>query len=70
MAVRGICVDSFAKDAVRDGMKLVKLKNVKDKSDMMIRFDGGVLEMLCAYALRTDGIFGDNEIQKVIENGL
>jgi len=70
MALRGICIDSFAKDAVRDGLKLVKLKNVKDKSDMTIRFDGGVLEMHCAYALRTDGMFGDNEIQKVIENGL
>jgi hypothetical protein len=43
---------------------------VKDKSDMMIRFDGGVLEMHCAYALRTDGMFGDNEIQKAIEKGL
>jgi len=70
MALRGICVDSFAKDAVRDGLKLIKLKNVKDKPDMLIRFEGGVLEMHCAYALRTDGMFGDNEIQKVIENGL
>ena len=70
MALRGICIDSFARDAVRDGLKLVKLKNVKDKSDMSIRFDGGVLEMHCAYALRTDGMFGDNEIQKVIESGL
>jgi hypothetical protein len=26
--------------------------------------------MHCAYALRTHGMFGDNEIQKVIENGL
>jgi hypothetical protein len=70
MALRGICVDNFSRDAVRDGLKLIKLKNVNDKSDMMIRFDGGVLEMHCAYALRTDGMFGDNEIQKVIENGL
>jgi hypothetical protein len=70
MALRGICVDSFGKDAVRDGLKLIKLKNVKDKSEMAIRFDGGVLEMHCAYALRADGMFGDNEIQKVIEKGL
>jgi len=71
MALRGICIDTFAKDAVRDGLKLIKLKNVKDnKPDMMIRFDGGVLEMHCAYALRTDGMFSDNEIQKVIESGL
>ena len=70
MALRGICVDSFAKDAVRDGLKLIKLKNVKDKAQMLIQFKGGVLEMHCAYALRTDGMFGDNEIQKVLEAGL
>ena len=70
MALRGICIDTFAKDAVRGGLKLIKLKNVKDKPDMMIRFEGGVLEMHCAYALRTDGMFSDNEIQKTIESGL
>jgi hypothetical protein len=70
MALRGICVDSFAKDAVRDGLKLVKLKNVKDKSEMLIHFESGTLEMHCAYALRTDGMFNDMEIQRVLEKGL
>ncbi len=70
MALRGICIDGFAKDAVRDGLKLIKLKNVPDKSKMLIRFEAGTLEMHCAYALRTDGMFSDNEIQKVIESGL
>jgi hypothetical protein len=28
--------------------------------------DGGVLEMHCAYALRTDGMYGDNEIREVL----
>jgi uncharacterized radical SAM superfamily Fe-S cluster-containing enzyme len=70
MALRGICVDAFAKDAVKDGLKLVKLKNVPDKAGMMMKFEGGVLEMHCAYALRTDGMFSDNEIQKTLEKGL
>jgi hypothetical protein len=70
MALRGICCDNFAKDAVRDGLKLIKLKNVPDKSHMLIRFEGGVLEMHCAYALKTDGMFSDIEIQKVLEKGL
>jgi len=70
MALRGICSDDFAKGAVRDGLKLIKLKNVKDKPQMLIRFEGGVLEMHCAYALRTDGMFGDLEIQRVLEKGL
>lgn len=66
MALRTICVDEMGKEAVRDGLKLVKLKNVKNKADMKIALDGGVLEMHCAYALRTDGMFGDNQIRDVL----
>jgi hypothetical protein len=50
----------------RDGLKLVKLKNVKDKAQMKISFDDGVLEMHCAYAMRTDGMYSDNEIREVL----
>jgi hypothetical protein len=70
MALRTIGHDDFGKSAIRDGLKLVKLKNVKDKADMKILFQNGVLEMNCAYALRTDGMFSDNEIRKVLEAGL
>jgi hypothetical protein len=70
MALRGICIDTMSKEAVRDGLKLVKLKNVKDKPEMLIRFEDGTLHMHCAYALRTDGMFSDNEIQRVLEKGL
>src|SRR5690348_15543906 len=59
MALRMICQDDMGKEAVRDGLKQVKLKNVKDKGSMSITFTGGVLEMHCAYALRTDGMFSD-----------
>ena len=70
MALRVICQDDMGKQAVREGLKKVRLKNVKDKADMSMTFQDGVLEMHCAYALRTDGMFGDNEIQKVLEAGL
>jgi hypothetical protein len=70
MALRMICQDEMGKAAVRDGLKLVRLKNVKDKASMRIAFENGVLEMDCAYALATDGMFGDNEIRKVLENNL
>ncbi|MCC2656374.1 MAG: hypothetical protein K0Q76_1482 [Panacagrimonas sp.] len=43
MALRTICVDDMGKEAVRDGLNLIKLKNVKNKADMKIAFDGGVL---------------------------
>jgi hypothetical protein len=39
---------------------------VKDKKGMKMSFEGGVLEMQCAYALRTDGMFSDNEIRELL----
>ncbi len=66
MALRVICQDDLGKEAVRDGLKKIKLKNVKDKSDMRINFEAGVLEMHCAYALKTDGMFSDNAIREIL----
>jgi len=66
MALRVICQDQMGKEAVRDGLKLIKLKNVKDKSAMKLSFENGILEMHCAYAQRTDGMFSDNEIRELL----
>jgi hypothetical protein len=66
MALRVICQDEMGKEAVRDGLKQIELKNVKDKASMKLSFDGGVLEMHCAYALRTDGMYNDNEIRELL----
>ena len=70
MALRVICQDQMGKEAVRDGLKLIKLKNVKDKSGMQCTFKDGALEMHCAYALRTDGMYSDNQIREVLMAGL
>jgi len=70
MALRPICQDDMGKEAVRSGLKLIKLKNAKDKSGMRLAFENGVLEMHCAYALRTDGMFSDNEIRELLEKNL
>jgi hypothetical protein len=70
MALRVICSDDLGKEAVQEGLKQIKLKNVKSRPEMEISFGGGVLEMHCAYALRTDGMFSDNEIREVLEKGL
>jgi len=66
MALRVICQDELGKEAVRDGLKQIKLKNVKTKDEMSLGFAGGVLEMRCAYALRTDGMFSDSEIRNLL----
>ena len=69
MALRVICQDDMGKEAVREGLKKIKLKNVKDKGAMKMTFEG-VLEMHCAYAQRTDGMFGDNDIRKLLVDKL
>lgn len=70
MAFRGICIDQLGKDSLKAVIKTIKLKNVKDKKDMKISFSGGVLEMQLAYALHTEGMYSDNQIQKVLEAGI
>lgn len=70
MALRCICGDDMGKAAVRDGLKLVRLKNVKDKAAMKIAFAAGVLEMHCAYALGAEGMFNDNAIREILEKNL
>jgi hypothetical protein len=70
MALRTICQDEMGKEAVRGSLKRIKLANVKDKSAMRISFEGGVLEMHCAYALGTTGMFSDSAIRELLEEKL
>jgi len=70
MALRVICQDDMGKNAVRDGLKQVRLKSVKDKAAMKILFQDGVLEMHCAYALGAGGMFSDTDIRQVLERCL
>ncbi len=70
MALRVICSDDLGKEAVQEQLKSIRLKNVKDKADMLCAFKDGVLEMHCAYAQRTDGMFSDNQIREVLMAGL
>jgi hypothetical protein len=60
----------MGKEAVREGLRLIKLKNVTDKNDMSITFDGGVLETHCAYALPTEGMHSDAAIHEVLMSKL
>jgi hypothetical protein len=70
MALRTICTDDMGKEAVRDGLKKIKLVNVKSNDDRKMTFEGGVLEMHVAYALGAGGLIGDNEIYALLMKGL
>jgi hypothetical protein len=70
MALRTICMDDLGKEAVRDGLKTIRLKNVQNKEEKSLTFKDGVLEMHYTYAQRTDGLFSDGDIRKALEAGL
>lgn len=70
MALRMICLDDIGKAAVREGLKLVKLKNVKDTASMKMSYASGVLEMHCAYGMGASGMFNDGDIRQLLEKNL
>ena len=70
MALRTICIDEMGREAVREGLKQVRLKNVAEPAQRQLSFKDGVLEMHCAYAQRTDGMHSDNAIREVLMKGL
>jgi hypothetical protein len=66
MALRTICIDDMGKEAVRDGLKLIRLRNVSDVAHLHLVFANGVLEMHCAYALGASGMHSDGAIRDVL----
>lgn len=70
MALRVICADELGKEAVREGLKLIKLSSVIDESDKKLEFTDGVLSITCAYSKGLSGAYSDGEIRTVLENGL
>jgi len=59
-------IDDQGKEAVREGLRPVRLKNVKDKAEMRISFENGLIETHCAYALRTEAMYSDGEIRELL----
>lgn len=70
MAMRVICRDELGREAIAESVKRIRLKNVPALTDRSISFEGGVLEMHIPYALRTEGMYSDNEIRQTLEKGL
>jgi hypothetical protein len=64
MALRVICQDDMGKEAVREGLKLIKLKNVRDRGEMTLTFEDGTLEMRNAYGQQA--YHSDNEIRELL----
>jgi hypothetical protein len=60
----------MGKEAVREGLKKVRLVNVKSEAEKKMTFEGGVLEMHVPYALGAGAIISDNEIRALLLKGL
>ena len=70
MALRTICIDDMGREAVRQTLRQVRLRNVATPAQRHIAFQDGVLEMHCAYAQGTAGMHSDSEIRQVLMAGL
>jgi hypothetical protein len=66
MALRTVCVDEMGRQAVREGLVLVRLRNVTDLAQMHMALNGGVLEMHCAYAQGVSGMHSDSAISDLL----
>ena len=70
MALRTICVDDLGRTAVREGLRRIALRNVAEPTEMRMTFADGTLTMHCAYARRSEGMFSDSDIRKLLEERL
>jgi hypothetical protein len=70
MALRMICHDEMGREAVRDGLRAVRLRNVAEPAQRHIHFEGGVLDLHNAFAHGAQGMHSDDVIRDVLLAGL
>lgn len=66
MALRSIALDQLGRDALREGLKRIRLKNVADPAQRSLEFADGVLELHAPWAQGTQGMHGDGAIREAL----
>lgn len=66
MALRTIALDQMGREALRDGLKTIKLKNVADAAQRKLDFADGVLELHAPWSMGTQGMHGDGAIREAL----
>src|SRR5215510_3922689 len=61
-AFRMIGTDDLGKEALRESVKKVAIKNAKEASQKAMAMDGGVFTLTCAFAKSPSGRFTHDEI--------
>jgi hypothetical protein len=67
MAFRGIGADDLGRQALREGVKKVVLRNAPKPDEKELHFSEGVLTLRCAFAQSPGGRFNDREISAALE---
>lgn len=66
MALRTIAVDELGREALREGLRCIRLKNVADAQARRLAFEGGTLVLDAPWALGAQGLHGDTAIRDVL----
>lgn len=66
MALRTIALDQLGREALSEGLKSIRLKNVADPAQRRLDFADGVLEMHAPWAQGTQGMHGDAAIREAL----
>ncbi len=69
-AFRMIGTDDLGKEALREAVKKVVLKNAKDEKDKKLAMDAGVLTVTCAFAQSPGGRFTHDQIRDFLVSKL
>jgi len=68
--LRRICYDDIGKEAVQAGLKKVVVKNHESAGDKKIDFRDAVLTVDGAWGAGWDGYPAEDELKKILEDGL
>jgi hypothetical protein len=69
-AFRMIGTDDLGREALRESVRKIVVKNTKDAAQKSLAMDGGVLTLTCAFAQSPGGRFTHDEIKAFITSKL
>lgn len=69
-ACRVVGQDAVGKQALKEGVRAVQLKNCASPDEKSLSFEDGVLTLVCAFAQSPGGRFKDREIRDLLESKL
>lgn len=69
-AFRIVGADDLGREALRDGVQKIVIRNAKAETDKTLAYQAGVLTLTCAFAKSPGGRFSHDEIAKFLTDRL